>query len=63
MIAEVPGIVAPGTQSHLDAFLTWPEDITFARTGLMSLLAAVAHQREHLGHAELTRDLWLAAHP
>jgi hypothetical protein len=27
------------------------------------LLAAITHANEHMGQAELTRDLWRAAHP
>jgi hypothetical protein len=57
-------ILASGSQEALDAVVEWPtEDPTLRRTGLEALINIVAHLREHVGQAQLMRDLWLAANP
>jgi uncharacterized damage-inducible protein DinB len=55
-------ILSAGTERQLTEAVTWPdaEPPVPTRTGAGSLVAAVGHLREHVGQAQLTRDLWLA---
>lgn len=48
--------------SALDATISWPEDPSIAMTGAEALFRSVGHLREHVGHAQVMRDLWLAEH-
>ncbi len=58
--AEVSGLLEAGTDAHLAAWIDFPEDASFAKTGTQCLLHGVAHLREHVGHAQSLHDLWLA---
>lgn len=49
--------------SALDATISWAEDPSLAMTGAEALFRSVGHLREHVGHAQVMRDLWRAAHP
>lgn len=53
---------APATA--LTEVIAWPEEYPDEKfTGVECLFRAVGHLREHVGHAQLMHDLWLAAHP
>jgi len=53
---------APATA--LAEVIAWPEEYPDERfTGAECLFRAIGHLREHVGHAQLMHDLWLAAHP
>ncbi len=55
------GHAPPGA---LTAVVEWPDEYPDdAFTGVECLFRAIGHLREHVGHAQLMRDLWLAAHP
>ena len=61
---QLQRLLEDGTQASLDAIVEWPaEDPTFRRTGLEALINIVGHLREHVGHTQLMRDIWLAEHP
>ena len=63
-IPKLELLVANGTQANLDAMVEWPtEDPTLKRTGAEMLINIVGHLREHVGHSQLMRDIWLAQHP
>lgn len=38
----------------------WPDDPSMTKTGARCLVHAIGHLREHVGQAQLTRDLWRA---
>lgn len=59
---EAETILAAGDERHLLLTVSWPDadPPVPSRTGAGSLFAAVGHLREHVGQAQLTRDLWLA---
>lgn len=59
---EAEAILGGGQESHLLLTVSWPDadPPVPARSGAASLFAAVGHLREHVGQAQLTRDLWLA---
>lgn len=61
-VAEAETILRGGTEAHLGARVEWAdvENPPPARTGAGSLFAAIGHLREHVGQAQLMRDLWLA---
>ena len=59
-LAELADVMARGTEAHLTARITWPEDPSMTPTGAEALFRAVGHLREHVGQAQLMRDLWLA---
>jgi hypothetical protein len=54
--------LSAGVERHLIEPVSWPDadPPVPTRTGAGSLFAAVGHLREHVGQAQLTRDLWLA---
>ena len=61
---QLERLLENGTQANLDAMVEWPtEDPTFKRTGGEALINIVGHLREHVGHTQLMRDIWLAEHP
>lgn len=62
-LGELAVILAEGRPEHLAAQITWPEDPETTATGAEALFRAVGHLREHVGHAQLAHDLWLAGHP
>ncbi len=53
-------LLESGTQGHLEAWVDFPEDPSFAKSGAQCLVHATAHLREHVGHAQALHDLWLA---
>ncbi len=59
--AEAERIVAGGTEAHLLVPVAWPDAVPPipARTGAGSPVHAVGHLREHVGHAQIVRELWL----
>lgn len=60
-LADFTRILSLGTEDNLGQIVSWPnEEGAPVRTGALCLVHAAAHLREHVGHAELTRDLWLA---
>lgn len=62
--AEFRELLGSAPSSALTAVLTWPDEYPDERlTGIECLFRATAHLREHVGHAQLMRDLWLAANP
>ncbi|MBI5948243.1 MAG: DinB family protein [Chloroflexi bacterium] len=61
--AEAGRILAGGTDAHLAATVTFPEDPSQDRTGAACLISGIAHLREHVGHAQAVRDFWAATSP
>ena len=60
-LAEFETILGGGRDAHLPEIISWPgEEGAPTRSGALCLVHACAHLREHVGQAELTRDLWLA---
>jgi hypothetical protein len=59
--AEVVELLREGTPGDLAAYAEFPEDPAFNGSGVGCLIRAVAHLREHVGHAQAIHDLWLAA--
>jgi uncharacterized damage-inducible protein DinB len=62
-LEELAAILAQGKSEHLAAQITWLEDPGTTATGAEALFRAVGHLREHVGHAQLAHDLWLATRP
>jgi len=60
-ISEVTRLLSQGTDVSLEAAMPWIEDGGRRRSGAECLMHAVGHLREHVGQAQLMRDLWLAA--
>ena len=58
-------ILSPGTEAHLDEMYGWPDEAPDipTRTGREILVNGIGHLREHVGQAQLMRDLWLAKNP
>lgn len=60
-LADFAQILSLGSEENLGHIVSWPnEEGAPVRTGALCLVHGAAHLREHVGHAELTRDLWLA---
>ena len=61
-LPEVEGLLAQASEADLAAQMSWPpEDApNLPATGVGCLFHAVAHLREHVGQAQLMRDLWFA---
>ena len=59
---EAEATLSGGDERALEAVLDWrSEDASEpVHTGVEALLRGLAHLREHVGQAELMRDLWLA---
>jgi len=59
---ELEAILAKGDAASLEARISWPSESPSEpeRLGVDWLFRATAHLREHVGQAQLTRDLWLA---
>lgn len=63
--AALPGLEAlleNASEADLAAAMTWPPDDApnLPATGTGCLFHAIAHLREHVGQAQLMRDLWFA---
>ncbi|MGI8927524.1 MAG: DinB family protein [Tepidiformaceae bacterium] len=61
--AELAELLESGVPAHLEAWVAWPEVPGMERSGATCLIHAVAHLREHVGHAQAVRDLWMATGP
>lgn len=61
-VRELERLAAQGQPHHLRRVIEWADDdgTAPALTGAEALFRAVSHLREHLGHAQLTRDVWNA---
>ena len=61
-LPEVERILGQGTAPHLFENYGWPEEAPDmpTRTGAEMLVSGAAHIREHVGQAQLMRDLWRA---
>lgn len=59
-VRELERLAALGQPHHLGRVIEWEDDDGSAPklTGAEALFRAVSHVREHLGHAQLTRDVW-----
>ena len=61
--AEAETIVAAGTEADVSGTVSLPTNDNLPvpdRNGAGTLMAAIAHLREHVGHLQLMHDLWLA---
>ncbi|HMO53349.1 MAG TPA: DUF664 domain-containing protein [Tepidiformaceae bacterium] len=58
--AEFEQILAAGTPECLDVAVQWDEDPAAGRHAISGLMHATSHLAEHVGQAQLMRDLWLA---
>ncbi len=61
--ASMVELLSAASVSNLEAAIRWPEEPALAMTGAEALFRSVGHLREHVGHAQLMRDLWMASHP
>lgn len=61
-LPELEALLANASEADLAAAMTWPPEdaATLPATGVGCLFHAVAHLREHVGQAQLMRDLWFA---
>ena len=59
MLSGVATLFAAGTEAHLLAEVAQPADPAMTRTGVGCLIHRIGHLREHVGQAQLMRDLWL----
>jgi hypothetical protein len=59
-LAKMESVLAKGTAAHLDEDVTFTDDPSANRKGVGFLIHGCAHLREHVGQAQLTRDLWQA---
>ncbi len=61
-LPELEQILAKGEAADLSARISWPDEAPKEpeRTGMDFLFRITAHLREHVGQAQLMRDLWLA---
>ncbi len=55
-------VLAPGTEAHLNEMIGWPNEAPDipTRSGREILINGIGHLREHVGQAQLMRDIWLA---
>lgn len=60
---ELAALLAAAPTAALGSTIAWPEDPSLSMTGAEALFRSVGHLREHVGHAQVMRDLWLAANP
>ena len=61
--SEAAGILQAGTESQLSQTVSMPSNDGLPvpdRNGAGTLMAAIGHLREHVGHVQLMHDLWLA---
>jgi hypothetical protein len=61
-LPEMASILAAGSDAHLMEMIGWPDEAPDipTRSGAEVLVAGIGHLREHVGQAQLMRDLWLA---
>ena len=60
MLAALSAVFASATEAHLAAEVAQPADPSMTRSGVECLIHGIGHLREHVGQAQLMRDLWLA---
>lgn len=63
---EAAELLLTGTEANLSATINLPTNDGLPvpiRNGAGTLMAAIGHLREHVGHVQLMHDLWLAEHP
>ncbi len=55
-------VLAPGAEAHLNEMIGWPDEAPDipTRSGREILINGIGHLREHVGQAQLMRDIWLA---
>ncbi len=61
--AEAAKILEAGTDAHVTGTVSMPTTdglLVPERNGAGTLMAAIGHLREHVGHVQLMHDLWLA---
>lgn len=58
--SEFEQILAAGTPECLDTMVGWAEDPAAERHAISGLMHATSHLAEHVGQAQLMRDLWFA---
>ena len=63
MLAELATLFASGTEAHLAAEVAQPAHPSMTKSGVVCLIFGIGHLREHVGQAQLMRDLWLARKP
>ena len=64
--AEAESILAGGAEDQLSSTIVMSTTDGLpvpTRNGAATIMAAIAHLREHVGHLQLMHDLWLAANP
>jgi len=61
--SDVAALLQAAGPADLEATIRWPEEPGMVMSGAEALLRSVGHLREHVGHAQLMRDLWQAGHP
>jgi hypothetical protein len=61
-LPEMERILSGGRDEHLEELVGWPAEAADipTRSGAEILVAGIGHLREHVGQAQLMRDLWLA---
>ena len=61
-LPELEALLENASEADLTVKMTWPPEdaATLPATGGGCLFHAIAHLREHVGQAQLMRDLWLA---
>lgn len=65
-VDEAKAILGEGTEEHIAGDVEMPTTDNLpvpTRNGAGTLMAAVGHLREHVGHVQLMHDLWLAENP
>ena len=59
LLSDVATLFESGKEAHLSAEVVQPADPSMTRTGVGCLIHGIGHLREHVGQAQLMRDLWL----
>lgn len=62
-VDEATAILGEGTEEHITGEVEMPTTDNLpvpTRNGAGTLMAAIGHLREHVGHVQLMHDLWLA---
>ena len=60
VVAELAALFESGTDAQLTVEVPQPADPSMTRSGVGCLIHGAGHLREHVGQAQLMRDLWLA---
>jgi uncharacterized damage-inducible protein DinB len=60
-LAELEAILSRSSELDPDAMREWPDHPEMNKSAVQCLVHSMAHLREHVGQAQLTRDLWLAS--